>query len=787
MTALLRMVRGDLRRRKLQSAVVASVVLLSTLAGTVALDLLVESDAPFDQAFAQANGAHLTLHFDTSRVSDAQLRTTTSAPSVDAAAGPWRETPMQIGVTGRPNTNLDLVGRSDPGGPVDQLQLESGRWASQLGEVVVARRTAEELSLGVGGHIDAAPGQGVASLLIVGLAATVNDGADGWTTPAQALAIHAVVVSAKGVGQPPAAALMMYRLHAASTAAAIQAASRQITRGLPADAVVGATNWLEQKISADVTTSVMIPFLIAFSVFALLAAAVIIGNVVSGAVTAGYRDIGVMKSIGFTPAQVVGTFLLQVMIPAGVGALIGVAAGTLASQPFLAQTADAFNLPVPSPIVPWVLCAGLLAPLLVGAAATLIPGIRAARLSAAAAIASGSAPHIRRGFVVARALARLPIPRAISLGATDALARPLRSGMTLVAVVIGVATITFVTGLTSSLDLVKHALTRDGQVQVTVARDTGPGGGGQTMSDAQVVSLIQQQQGTNRFVAVGQVDTHVSGISQPIPVYGYRGASNWIGYVLISGRWFSGPGEAVAPTAFFQAAGVHVGDTVRTGSSGHQSVVRLVGEIFDQQSDNLLLRTDWSTLAAVNPTATADSYDVSVSGTSPQQYVAALVTATGGYAVDARASGGSGYDLPFILIESALAGLALVLTLCALAGVFNTVVLNTREKARDTAILRALGMGPRQVVLMVLTSVAVIGVIGVMVALPAGMAMHRQILTTMGKIAASTAIPDPFYAVFPFAILLALALAGIAVALGGALVPASWAARSRIGSLLSPE
>src|ERR1700730_245205 len=206
MKPLLRTVKGDLRRRKLQGAVVGFVVLLSTLAGTVALDLLVESDAPFDQAFAQSNGAHLTLHFDTSRVSDAQLRATASASGVDAAAGPWRETPLQIGVTGRPNTNLDLVGRIDPGGPVDQLQLESGRWASQAGEVVVARRTAEEVSLGIGGHLDAAPGQGVTSLLVVGIAAAVNDPADGWTTPAQASALHPVVVSSQGLWQHPAAA-----------------------------------------------------------------------------------------------------------------------------------------------------------------------------------------------------------------------------------------------------------------------------------------------------------------------------------------------------------------------------------------------------------------------------------------------------------------------------------------------------------------------------------------------------------------------------------------------------
>jgi putative ABC transport system permease protein len=787
MSALLRAVRGDIRRRKLQGVVVAFVVLLSTLAGTVALDLLVESDAPFDQSFAQVNGAHLTLHFDSSRVSDAQLRATASLSSIEAAAGPWRETPLQITVPGRPDTNLDLVGRSDPQGPVDQLQLITGRWVAQPGEAVVARRTAEDLGVLVGDHISVAPGQGVGSLRVVGIAAAVNDTADAWVTPAQAAAITPVIVSAKGVTQPPGATVMTYRLHAASTPADIQTASDQVTRSLPADAVVGASNWLEQKISADVTTSVMIPFLIAFSVFALLAAAMIIGNVVSGAVIAGYREIGVMKSIGFTPVQVVVTFLVQVMIPAALGAVLGVVAGTLASQPFLAQTADAYNLPAPSPIVPWVLAAGLLVPLTVVLLASVIPGVRAARLSAAEALTSGSAPHIRRGLLIARALARLPFPRAVTLGTSDSITRPLRSGMTLVAVMIGVATITFATGLVGSLDLVKHALERDGQVQETVVRDTGPGGGGQALTDAQTVSLLQHQHGTRRFVAVSELDAHVSGIAPPIPVLGYRGVSSWIGYVLIDGRWFNRPGEAVAPTAFFRAADAHLGDMVMVSSAQHHTTVRLVGEIFDQQGDNILLRTDWSTIAALSLSATPGFYEINISGVSPQEYEAAFAEATVGYTVGVRGTGGSGYDTPFLLIETALGGLALVLTLCALAGVLNTVVLNTREKARDTAILKALGMTPRQVALMVLTSVTVIGTIGAAIGIPAGMVLHHQILVMMGNIAASTAIPPPFFSVFPLATMIGLAAAGVGVALLGALMPATWASRSRISTLLAPE
>ena len=787
MRAVLRTSFADLRRRRVQSAVVALVVLLSSLAGAVALNLLVESDAPFDTAFAAASGAHLVLHVDSTHVTAARVGATASLPPVAAAAGPWREVMLAIEGGGRPGDFLNLVGRGDPGGPVDRLQLIAGRWVQRGGEVVLARRMAERLQLAPGGMLQTAGAQGVAALQVVGVAASVNDNSDAWVTPPQAMALRGPVNpggAAKGPPPPPAWQ-MQYRLHDPSTAASIQAASNQIARHLPVDAVVGSDSWLAQRTSADTTTAVMIPSLLAFSAFALAAAAVIIGNVVSGAVIAGYRDIGVMKSIGFTPAQVLVTLLVQILVPAAAGAVIGVAAGVVASQPFLSQTSDAFDLPAPDPVVPWVVAACVGALLSVVVLAALVPGLRAARLSAAEAIATGSAPggRIRRAGSL---LSRLPLPRAATLGAGDSLARPVRSAMTLIAVVLGVATITFAVGLSSSLADVKAALVRDASVQVVATRDGG-GDLGQAMSDQQLSSLIAAQPGTAHYVAEALTEAHVTGVSAPIPVFGYRGDASWTGYVLISGRWFSAPGEAVAPTALLTAAGLHVGDRVRVSEGGRSTMVRLVGEIFDQQGDNLLLRTGWSTVAAVDPGAQPRTYEIAVSGVDARQYAERLDAATTGYPVGVEVNGSRGYDLPFLLITSAVAGLAVVLTLCALAGVFNTVVLTVREKARDTAILRALGMSPRQAVLMVLSSVAVIGVAGVVVGIPAGIALHHQILTMMGHIASGTGIPQPFLAVFPPSLLVLLAVAGLAVALAGAWFPARWAARARTGDLLAPE
>ena len=49
----------------------------------------------------------------------------------------------------------------------------------------------------------------------------------------------------------------------------------------------------------------------------------IVLNVVSGAVVSGYRDIGVYKTIGFTPRQVVRVYVATMAVPAVVGTVIG--------------------------------------------------------------------------------------------------------------------------------------------------------------------------------------------------------------------------------------------------------------------------------------------------------------------------------------------------------------------------------------------------------------------------------------------------------------------------------
>jgi putative ABC transport system permease protein len=790
MTAVIHKSLADLGRRKVQTAVILFVVFLSSLSATLALTLLVESDAPFDHAFQQAQGAHLTMTFAASAVTESELRARGANSAVSAFAGPFKVLPWTIQQPDGQTFAEALAGRAGPGGAVDRLTLSEGRWAQNNTEVVVSQQTADRVGVLIGDTLTSASQSPIPTMTVVGIASGVANEPSAWTLPG--------AVPLFTTGKFQTTYRMDFRLIRSSTNQDVASAANSISAGLPQGSVVDTSNYLDAKLSADRTTAVMIPFLLAFSTFALLASALIIANLVSGAVIAGTRDIGIMKSVGFTPAQVVGVLAGQMLLPSMVGCVLGVPVGILASQPFLSDTAHAFGLPRTFGVAPGPDALGVLVILLVVIATTIFASLRAGRMSAASAIATGSSPGTGHGYRLARIAARINLPRALTLGGGESFSKPGRSAMTVGAILIGVATVTFSLGLSRSLSDVKAGLTRDA-VQLQVFRESsGPGSKGPrtavpsgpggppataTPTDEQTTALIAAQSGTARFVGERTVDVSVAGAGAPVPMTAYRGNSSWLGYPIITGRWFSAPGEAAAPTAFFTRTGHHVGDRITATLNGQDLNLRLVGEILDSQGDNILLRTAWETLPG---TPEATSYEIQLKpGTDGDHYAGAIESTTTGLGVDVRGRGG--VNTAFILINSVLAGLALILTLIALAGVFNTVVLNTREKARDIAILKAIGMTPQQVITMVMASVALVGVLGAAIGIPAGIALHRNILILMGQIASGTNIPNQYFSVFDIELLIGLATGGIIIALLGAMLPAQWAARSRVTEVLQTE
>ena len=61
-------------------------------------------------------------------------------------------------------------------------------------------------------------------------------------------------------------------------------------------------------------------------------------------------------------------------------------------------------------------------------------------------------------------------------------------------------------------------------------------------------------------------------------------------------------------------------------------------------------------------------------------------------------------------------------------GVLNTVILQTRERVHDLGVFKAVGMTPRQVIVMVLCWVAGTGLVAGVIAVPAGVGLQRYLM-----------------------------------------------------------
>jgi putative ABC transport system permease protein len=806
-----RAARGGLTRR-VQTLVIGLVLLVSTGASVLAVALLADSSSPFDRAFAAQHGAHVVATVNTAKATGTQLAATKQVPGVTSAAGPYAEvtvTAKAAPFPGGPELALPpvtLVGRASAGGPLDDLTLQSGHWARGAGQLVLSSDPSPgsnvSMSLGTRFTLASLPGKPV--LTVVGIADSVNSSAGGWVLPSE-------IAKLRTPGTPRAAE-MMYRFAHAGSAAAIRTGVAAVSKALPRGTVTGTQSYLAIKAQESSNIGPWVPFVVAFGVLGLVMSVLIVANVVSGAVVAGYQRIGVLKSLGFSPGQVVGAYTGQAGVPAVAGCLGGVVLGNLLSVPILAKTSNvygvgAMHVPVwVDVVVPVGMC------VLVGVAA-LLPALRAGRLSATAAIAAGRAPRQGRGYGAHRLLGRLVLPRPVTIGLAAPFARPARTAVTLTAILLGAAAVTFAVGLSASLGRVAEGLSLSAAEPVQVMLPSaGPGGGSRTavhiirdgskngievgppvktghiptvsQAERAVTRALSTQPGTAHWVAAATDQMiSVAGLSQQVAVTAFRGDARWTGYGMVSGHWYTGPGQVDVAHGFLIDTGKTVGDTVTMIFGSKQVSARIVGQVFDNDNNGLAMLTSWQTLAGADHGLAVDTYDIGLRpGTSAPQYAQSLGSKLGpAYFVNVNDQ-----DQGFAIVLALIGTLTLLLAIVAGLGVLNTVVLNTRERVHDLGVFKAVGMTPRQTLAMVVCWVAGIGLVAGVIAVPAGIVLHHYVLPAMAA-AANLVLPASYLNVYGGAEMAVLALAGLVIAVAAALLPASWAAKAKTASALRTE
>jgi len=594
----------------------------------------------------------------------------------------------------------------------------------------------------------------------------------------------------------PDLAQMLYRFASAGTTAQVNADSAALRAALPHGSLIGTQSWLTVKAQATGSIAPWVPFIVAFGLIGLVMSVLIVANVVSGAVVAGTRRIGVLKSIGFSPGQVVASYVIQMAVPAFLGCVAGVVAGNLLAVPLLSQTAQVYG--VGTLAVPvWVDVAVPLAMLGLAGVVALLLALRAGRMSAVQAIATGRAPRPAHGYAAHRLLGRARLlPRPVTIGLAGPFARPSRTMVTLAAIVFGAIAVTFGVGLGASLDRVYNDLNLTSeQVQVnfpggpasgSVVKGPGPGPAVPSPAAQQraVEAALHAQPGTLHYAAEADDDINVTGVADRLSLVGFGGDASWTGYAMITGHWYSGAGEADVNTAFLSQTGTKVGDTYTLTSGARHLTVRIVGEVFDPRGGHPGIIAGTSTLAVLDPGLAPSQYDVALKpGINAQAYAKTVGAALGR---NYQVSTNGGNSIQFFAIIGMVATLTLLLIAVAGLGVLNTVVLQTRERVHDLGVFKAIGMTPRQTIAMVVCSVAGIGLAAGLIAIPAGIVLHHYVLPVMGH-AAQTDVPASVLGVYQPWELVLLALSGLVIAVAGALGPAAWAARTRTAFALRAE
>ncbi|WP_026208873.1 ABC transporter permease [Catelliglobosispora koreensis] len=790
MSALGKVVRSGVGRRRVQTVVIGLVVMMAVTSAVLGGSLMVASSAPFERAFAQQNGAHLTAQFDAGKATAAQLSATANASGIVASAGPFRT------ATVTPETDrsrklppITIAGRTAQGGSVDAVTLTDGRWVAAAGEIVLNNdgRMPPGMVPKLASRLTLPDLPGSPTLTVVGIARTVSETAGGWVIPEQ---IETLAAAGAPVGYQ-----MLYRLAKPDTTADVDAARAAVQASVPAEAMTGTRSWLTTKLHSAGNTVLLVPFLLAFGALGVLMAVLIIGNVIAGAVSTGTHRIGILKALGFTPAQVVRAYTVQALIPAIVGAALGMVAGNILALAVLSDTNRVYGTS-DSGVTPWVNVAVLAGALAVVALTAWAAAARAGRLRTVEVLAVGRTPGPGRGQWASRLSARLPLPRPMTLGLAYPFARVLRSATIVAAIAFGAAAATFSVGLGSSLNQVQ-ATESHGDVVVLPGRPMsqsgpppgggpGPGGKPPEIDHAAVVKAIAAQAGTAGYHSSTETEVSVAGIADPLGVSAFTGNSAAGAYQMVAGRFITGAGEIVVSTPFLTATHTKVGDSVVLTVHNTQITVRIVGEAFNPEDMGMEIVTHAGTLAGTEAELRGTEYNVTLKpGTDVNSYVADLNTALSG--VEAHAMPAEDDTAEFIVIVNALAALLTVLLVTVAAlGVLNMVVLETRERVHDLGVHKALGMTPKQTISMVIASVVVTGLIGGAIGAPAGVLLQRLVIGEMGRVTGFT-LPDAVVNIYEPGQLVLFGLGGLVIAVAGSLLPAGWAARTRTATALRTE
>jgi putative ABC transport system permease protein len=417
---LFRLARQDIRHHFAQAVLLVVAIAAVTTVLTLAFALSGVNNNPYQQTKAATKGPDVVAQSGndpytgvTSPADLAALVALNHAKGVAAHSGPY---PI-VGATGPVGpvmrssdlvTSVQVEGRKPGVAAVDQPKVTDGTWI-RPGGVVVERSFAQAANLRLGQKItlNGHPFQ------VVGFAVTAAfHGFPGvsliWATEAAARSL--------ATKADPLSYISNLKLSDASPRAVNAFVNAYgLKFSAPADATAPfLTSWTETAYSDASFLRTDQSFLFAGATLLGLLALASVAVLVGGRLAEGTRRVGLLKATGGTPGLVAATFLAENLFLALVAAFAGLLAGWLSAPLVSDPEADLVGTPGAPPLTLAMVVVALGVALAVALASTLVPAIRAGRMSTVGALADAPRLPKRRDRLI-RLSRKLPLPALFGL------------------------------------------------------------------------------------------------------------------------------------------------------------------------------------------------------------------------------------------------------------------------------------------------------------------------------------------------------------------------------------
>ncbi|MFF2774033.1 FtsX-like permease family protein [Streptomyces sp. NPDC058052] len=772
MRATWRWVHSDLRTHRGEAlfAVLACAGVIASLLLSAAL--LSYAVNPWQRVFNQSQGAHVWLHGRDGRdgFDPAALAPLASLDEVAAVSGPFRTAAATLETGGtRAGVVLRATGARPPG--TARPLLTDGHWltgGSPRDQIVLERGLAralwaepgETVTLTLAGR----DGPTTRTLYVAGVAETAEpryragqgDGT-GWILPGTLDRLA------------PAATGQTAGLRLKDPADTDYAVQRAVTL-LGAGRIDQVTKWQQAKADIGGDDRLLGQIFAAFGLAALLAAAVAVAGAVRARIRGQAGDIAVLKAVGFTPGQVVRGFLLQHLGFAVAGAALGTAATLTCGRWIPGRIGDAVTLWPRMPGHRAAVVGVPVAAVLLIAAATALAAWRAGRVPPVPAARSAH-PAARPLSALGRRALGLRLSPVLVLGWRSAFTAPGRAralGST-ARLALPLALITVALVAWTTLGQFRTDPARVGRAAaLTVRTEQAPPAGDFAAALEAVPGVADAVPGTESVALVpGQTGT--------ITLRGLGSGGAPYPHTVVEGRAPDGPDEAVAGQGLLDLLGVRVGEWVRMTVEGRPQILHLVGRSIEPDHGGRVVTTTLDTLRDGAPGLRPAFHALVLEPGADPRTVAAAVAAAAPAHVEIRgtADPADGEDAP----RGVLAALVAVLALIALVELLTLIGTGVRDRVRDLLALRAIGLTPRQIGAVVVTSAALTTLAAALLGTAAGAALGHRLVdaeaAATGLGAGVARLPDP-------AVLAALVLTVTATGALAALTPAVRTARRRL-------